>query len=149
MFVCSPIGAERRVARLIKESATLIEQAESLLNYWDHIVFSASIADDDHVLDGPLAKTKLELIQLLNCDGDVTAVASSCDYPATQPLLNTSDKATTDVPIKCSSPMRDPASADEDSDEASSATSDTASSAGSDDTPSDDAVSLYAFLCVL
>ena len=171
LFVYRPIGAERRVARLIRETATLIQEAESLLRDCSNDLFfsaatidvvrmcsakssplnaSTGFKDEDDSLDvlaGPIAVLEAELLRLMHSHNDVTAVASGS---AVQPPLKNADNETT---------MTDPPSAegsDEGSVEASSTCSATTSSAGdsqsadgSDDTRSDDEVSLCAFLCVL
>ena len=145
MFVYSPIGAERRVARLIKESATLIEQAESLLYDCDNDVFSASMSDvvhsagsaplktsgcfedndsaGDDAFSGLIAQKAAELMKLMSIESDVTAA---------QPPLSSSDNATTNPP-----------SAD-----TASCASDRRSVAGHPETPSEDAVSSSAFCAV-
>ena len=147
MFVYSPIGAERRVARLIKESATLIEQAESLLYDCNNDVFSASMSDVVHragsaplktsgcfedndsagndALAGLIAQKAAELMKMTNLGSDVTAA---------QAPLNSSDNASTNG-------MTNPPSAD-----TASCASDRQT--GDRETPLEDAVSLYAFLCV-
>ena len=147
MFVYSPIGAERRVARLIKESATLIEQAESLLYDCDNDVFSASMShvvhsagsaplktsgcfqDNDSAgndaLAGLIAQKEAELMKITNFKRDVTAA---------QPPFSSSDNATTnDMP---NLPSADTASCASDRQTCDR------------ETPLEDAVSLCAFLCV-